>query len=319
MVDQTHVLHTFIAQVTSEMASEYDRIFSRTAEDPGTAGDEGEENWATLLREWLPPTYHVATKGRLIGADGKMSPQVDVVVLKPFYPLKLREKRIWLANGVAAAFECKTTLRAIHIKECQEKSIRFKSLFAPRTGSPERELRSSLIYGMLAHSHCWKDPLSDPAQNVASALSLALEASARPADVMDLLCIADVGCWVGFALPQYMAEWAGPDKKRIEEIFGGIWGPVSSMVQATILDDNQQKSFQPVGGMIAYLTQRLAKNDVALRDLADYYWQAQLWGSGSGEMRYWPRSVFSDEVQRRIERGDCVSNIIWSEWNSAII
>jgi hypothetical protein len=105
----SHALHTFMAQVTNEMASEYERIYARAAEDPGTAGDEGEENWAALLREWLPPNYHVKTKGRLLSHDGSMSPQIDVLVLKPSYPLKLLEKKIWLADGVAAAFECKTT------------------------------------------------------------------------------------------------------------------------------------------------------------------------------------------------------------------
>jgi hypothetical protein len=35
------------------MAEEYDRIQKRATEDPGTAGDQGEENWATLLRNWL--------------------------------------------------------------------------------------------------------------------------------------------------------------------------------------------------------------------------------------------------------------------------
>ena len=70
MAVKVHDLHTFLAQVTSEMASEYKRIFEKSVEDAGTAGDEGEENWAQLLRDWLPPTYHVATKGRLIASDG---------------------------------------------------------------------------------------------------------------------------------------------------------------------------------------------------------------------------------------------------------
>src|SRR3954470_9041890 len=94
--ETTHDLHQFMAQVSDEMASEYARIYARAAEDPGTAGDEGEENWATLFREWLPPQYHVQTKGRLISHDGRMSPQVDVLILKPSYPRKLLEKKVWL-------------------------------------------------------------------------------------------------------------------------------------------------------------------------------------------------------------------------------
>src|ERR1700722_12317245 len=172
MADKTtHALHTFMAQVTDEMASEYARIYARAAEDPGTAGDEGEENWAGLLREWLPPNYHVRTKGRLLSHDGTMSPQIDVLVLKPSYPLKLLQKKVWLAEGVAAAFECKTTLTAAHVADSVARCATFKGLYKPRTGSPRRELRSPLIYGILAHSHTWKGAASRPVENVNNALS----------------------------------------------------------------------------------------------------------------------------------------------------
>ena len=38
-----HELEDFMQQVTTEMESEYLRIRSRASEDPGTAGDQGEE------------------------------------------------------------------------------------------------------------------------------------------------------------------------------------------------------------------------------------------------------------------------------------
>ena len=44
--ETTHDLHDFMQQLSDEMAAEYDRIQKRAAEDPGTAGDQGEENWA---------------------------------------------------------------------------------------------------------------------------------------------------------------------------------------------------------------------------------------------------------------------------------
>ena len=125
-------------QVSSDMASEYERIRKRTREDPGTAGDQGEENWASLLKDWLPGTYEVVTKGRIIGEDGRTSPQVDVVVLKEIYPRKLLDKKVFLANGVAAAFECKTTLRPEHIEDAVETGVEIKRLFPVRTGTPYR-------------------------------------------------------------------------------------------------------------------------------------------------------------------------------------
>jgi len=76
------------------MAEEYDRIQKRATEDPETAGDQGEENWATLLRQWLPS-----------------------------YPQILLDKKLYLAGGVAVAFECKTTLKAAHVKATDETAV----------------------------------------------------------------------------------------------------------------------------------------------------------------------------------------------------
>jgi hypothetical protein len=89
MSDERHDLLDFLLQVSAEIQAEYERIRRRAAEDPGTAGDQGEENWASVLRGWLPPSYRIVTKGRLIGQNGSTSPQVDVIVLNPAYPSAL--------------------------------------------------------------------------------------------------------------------------------------------------------------------------------------------------------------------------------------
>ena len=89
--DRPHELVTFMLQDAAEMQSKYDRIRGRTQEDPGTAGDEGEETWAALLRDWLPESYRVVTKGRLLAANGSAGPQLDVLVLRPGYPARLGE------------------------------------------------------------------------------------------------------------------------------------------------------------------------------------------------------------------------------------
>ena len=112
---KSHDLFDFMEQISREMASEYSRIQKRATEDSGTAGDQGEENWAELLKDWLPSSYTVVTKGRIISHDGRTSPQIDILVLKSSYPKKLESKKIYLAAGVAAAFECKVTLKSQHI------------------------------------------------------------------------------------------------------------------------------------------------------------------------------------------------------------
>jgi len=317
MSEQPHDLHTFMAQVTEEMSSEYQRIVARAAEDPGAAGDEGEENWASLLREWLPATYHVETKGRLVGTDGTMSPQIDVLVLKPSYPPKLLEKKVWLAQGVAAAFECKTTLRAEHIRSSAERCRSFKRLFPKRTGSPRTELTSPLIYGILAHSHVWKGSSSQPVENINRALETGLSVVEHPSERIDLLCIADLATWSTMEIARYNLDWA--PQVDLRSLFGGDWGVTTSMICAAINGDQQKPEFRPIGALIAQLTQRMAWEDSMIRDLADYYRLANLWGSGAGPQQYWPASVYSNHVRAEIERGNLRNSGSWDDWNIGII
>lgn len=300
-------------QVTCEMASEYERIYENAASDPGTAGDEGEENWATLFREWLPPTYHVQTKGRLIGHDGRLSPQVDVLILRPSYPKKLLEKKIWLAGGVIAAFECKNTLTAAHVESAVSRCSEFKSLFHPRTGTPRAELRSPLIYGLLAHSHSWKGEKSDPLANVQRALEAASEKIDHPRNLLDLVCVADLAYWHITFITSYDASWS-PAKETLERVFGGGRGPMTTHTCASLRDERQKSEFRPIGSLISSLVQDIAWTDQAVRELADYYRLAHLGGNSSGTMRAWPCSVYSSEVMSQILAGRFTNGSAWDEW-----
>src|SRR5438094_9937474 len=98
-----HDIHNFVQRSQRELQDEYARIQKRAIEDPGTAGDQGEENWASLLRSWLPSYFRVETKGRILTSSGYASPQVDVLVLMPSYPAILLGEKLYLAGGVAAA------------------------------------------------------------------------------------------------------------------------------------------------------------------------------------------------------------------------
>ena len=151
MPETNHELADFMRDATLQMSSDYDRIQKRAVDDPGTAGDQGEENWATLLRCWLPPIYQVVTKGRILSDEGSAGPQVDVLVLSSAYPKALIDKKLYLAGGVLAAFECKVTLKAVHIRDLVEHSVLISRLTPRRKGSPLRELNSPIVYGLLAH------------------------------------------------------------------------------------------------------------------------------------------------------------------------
>jgi hypothetical protein len=137
---EAHDIHDFVIAAQKEIGQEYYRIQKRASEDPGTAGDQGEENWATLFRNWLPSYFHVVTKGRILTESGYASPQLDLIVLTPAYPGILLDKKLYLAGGVVAAFECKTTLKAEHVTDALETSVALRQNLPKREGSPYKEL-----------------------------------------------------------------------------------------------------------------------------------------------------------------------------------
>ena len=310
--DKTHDLYDFMRQLTNEMAEEYNRIQKRAADDPGTAGDQGEENWAELLRNWLPRTYKVVTKGRIIGVDGRTSPQVDVLVLKDVYPKKLHNKKLYLAAGVAAAFECKTTLTAAHIAEAMETSVKIKDLYPNREGTPYKELHAPIIYGLLAHSHSWKGENSTPEDNIQRTLIVSDFCHvSHPRQGLDLLCVSDLSTWTlikvvlfprdfNSNLPQdadmttYYTKWAAGNDIQVED-------------------------FTSIGVLISYLSRRFAWENPTLRDLADYYRDIKITGDGSGISRNWqPNVIYSPEVFSNFGiRGPLTGEAnTWNEWCS---
>jgi hypothetical protein len=317
--EKTHDLYDFMLQISSEMSAEYNRIQMRATEDPGTAGDQGEENWAELLRDWLPRTYEVVTKGRIISQEGVTSPQVDVLVLNGTYPRKLLNKKLYLAAGVAAAFECKITLKASHVDEAIENCTKIKSLCPKRTGTPYRELHAPLVYGLLAHSHTWKGETSTPEQNIEQKLheADALHVS-HPRLQLDLLCVADLASWTSSAVtffgPKNMIDW-----QTMEPIYGRNGSATSSYIGHTRKHEQQVDQFTPMGVLISYLTQKLAWENPSLRDLADYYRISNIAGSGRGKMRIWPSSIYSEEIRPRVEAGLLSSGKPWDEWHVAFM
>ena len=82
----THELIEFLKRANKNIEREYNRISWRVNEDPGTAGEQGEENWKKLLKLWLPSNFEVVTKGRILDVNGNASPQMDIIVLSPYYP-----------------------------------------------------------------------------------------------------------------------------------------------------------------------------------------------------------------------------------------
>lgn len=314
-MEKTHDLCDFMSQISQEMAAEYDRIQKRATEDPGTAGDQGEENWATLLRDWLPATYQIVTKGRIISQNGVTSPQIDILVLKASYPRKLMDKKLYLAAGVAAAFECKVTLIAAHIKEAIENCVKVKSLFPVREGSPYKELHSPIVYGLLAHSYSWKGPNSTPLENIEQKL---IEEDQKnidhPRKMLDLLCVADLAAWTS-SVGTFVGPAQVPDWSKMSLIYGPAGSATTAYVGHSKSSEHQVSHFTPVGVLISYLSQKLAWEHPEYRSLADYYRITNIAGSGKGHMRMWNSDIYTPAIRPRIEGGQLGNPAGWDEWS----
>ncbi|NUR95094.1 MAG: hypothetical protein HOV67_07510 [Kribbellaceae bacterium] len=268
----SHELAQFVRQATEEIAAEYQGIYARTREDPGTAGDQGEENWAELLRRWLPSTHHVVTKGRILGSDGHTSPQVDVLVLSPYYPRGLINKKLYLAAGVLAAFECKTTLRPSHIRRAVETAVSISQL-----GRVDGAL---IRYGLLAHSAHVPDKQTAAEQTVTRLLRKAdhdLVGDIR--DSMDYVCVADLGAWV---MMQTMVHADGLFPTH------AISAYLEPRVNHSYVDkDAEESTPEPIGRFLTCFLKHLAERDTGLQPFAAYFASAGLYGAGSLQPRRW--------------------------------
>ncbi|MFG6445307.1 DUF6602 domain-containing protein [Microbacterium sp. P07] len=309
--ERPHELAVFLSQDLDEISSEYTRIRARTKEDPGTAGDEGEENWAELLRRWLPATYTIVTKGRILGADGSASPQVDVIVLKPSYPPRLASKKVYLVSGVAAVFECKTTLTVAHVKAAFRTAKIVKNMGALDVGTFQKELKRGPIFGLVAHSHSWNSPRSDPLKNMDSTIQALHRDAEHPRDLLDVVCVSDLASWnlhrVAYVGPVVIA------KEHWEDLQLTYGLPAEGGVMTAFPRRDDTSPSNPVAVLVAMLLQAVAWEDPGMRPLADYFRLAGLWGSGGGATRNWPLGdVYSPQTIASIAGHAVPAG--WNEW-----
>jgi len=315
MSQYDHDLFAFMQATSDEISAEYSRIQRRVLEDPGTARDQGEENWSTVIKDWLPSYYSVVTKGRILDHAGNASKQIDVLVLKPSYPRKLLDKKLYLASGVAAAFECKLTLTSEHVKSAFETCSYLKRLYPKRLGTPYKELHTPITYGLLAHSHGWKKRNSNPIRNIENQIMNSFSRVEHPRELLDIISVSDLGTWSSFIMaflgPAYVSKW---------DIFSKIYGEFGCLTTSYIkyLDDKKDKEskFSALGSFVYSLIYKMAWNDPALRDFAEYCLRVGISGPGNGKQVRWPSTVYSDQVKLIVENGGLQGDRSqWSEWS----
>ncbi len=313
---QQNDLYDFMREVSENIASEYERIRKRSNEDASIAGAEGENTWAEIFEHWLPPTYHIETKGKIMAADGTSGPEFDVIVLSPTYPQKLRKKKQYLAGGVVAAFECKLTLKGEDIRATIERASMVRRSIPRRFGTPYKELHSPIIMGLLAHSHVWKSPESKPIDNIENWLYKANQDFIKhPREMLDFICVSDLATWSS-------ARSANLDAQDIRDTTHPSIAQsmpeqliITGYIRRSPEQENQVSGFTPVGALICKLLVKLAWEDPSIQRLADYFLGTLISGSGMGRIALWqPEGVFSESVRNsQISSKPVYEN--WSEWN----
>jgi len=310
-----HDLHNFIIRAQGELQDEYQRIQKRAAQDPGTAGDQGEENWATLLKQWLPHYFHVVTKGRILTDTGYTSPQVDVLVLSPAYPQVLLDKKLYLSGGVAAAFECKNTLTSAHVKEAVKTSAKIKAALSKREGTPYKELHAGIIYGLLAHSHSWKDESSQPTTNIENALWEADAAEVHhPRECIDFITVSDLATWTTMKMT-YLNPGVYSVNPELQKIYGSSGSAATGYICSAINSELQKEKFSPIGAFLSRLFSELAWTMSDMRQLEEYFRKVNLLGSGQGRTRRWDIDIYSEKIRNRIMRGELSNGVAYDEWH----
>jgi hypothetical protein len=255
---QHEISKRFMA-VFHEIVSDYGIVKGRTNEEPGTTGDHVEGKWAEVLSDWLPATYHVVTKGRILDLDGVSSRQLDVIVLHPAYPRRLRNFKYYIPEGVAAAFECKTTLRRRDVGSFIETCASVKRMRESLSRSPYDDLHRPIIVGLLAHS---VDLGPRTRGGVIERLWRVLEEEIskrldQPWLLPDVLCIADTvtltlstTVLVGDALKEaYPDTPASLSSGAIQTAY---------LQQLSVSEDKLGQGAVNLGALIADVTERLA-------------------------------------------------------------
>ncbi|SHJ45314.1 DUF6602 domain-containing protein [Pseudobutyrivibrio xylanivorans] len=296
--NSNHDLYKFFKRANDDIAKEYSRICERVSEDPGTAGDQGEENWKELLSNWLPQYFPIVTKGRIIGENGLTSPQVDLLVLSPDYPRQLLNCKEYLSGGVLAAFECKTTLRTAHLEKFMINSAKIKQIGGQRGTTLHGELNSNIYYGLLAHSHSWNKKNSRPVQTINNGIYRYDKMHiSHPYEMPDIICIADLTTWSS-------AKFLSPKNGTMI----GIDDCIKTVYFQAVSTNGM---YTPVGELVFNMLDYLAWDYVSIRKLVSYMRKMNIAGSGQGDSRTWNIDCLSKKVQK----GPYTNGGFWNEWN----
>jgi hypothetical protein len=204
-------------------------------------------------------------------------------VFHPSYPASLRNREEVLASGVAAAFNARLTVDSEGIADAASRAARLSRGQKLRGGSPRTEMLGLFPVGLVAHSHAWVAPKSQPDDNVSTALQTAASKAMHPRELLDYTCVSDLGLWYTLRMPYE------PDI-----------GPAGHVVtvRALTAEVHLEVGFSRLAALLSRLYRRLSYRDASLVPLAEGFHLTDSEGGGSGPSRSWPLDqVFSEHVR----------------------
>jgi len=117
-------------------------------------------------------------------------------------------------------------------------------------GSPYRELNSSILHRLLAHSHSWKSEKSIPIDNIESTLLSEDQASIKhPRQCLDYLCVADLATW-SISKMTYLSPKQPFYNDEVAKIYGVNGSATTSYVCHAIGSERQEDYFLPIGNLL---------------------------------------------------------------------
>jgi hypothetical protein len=206
-------------------------------------------------------------------------------------------------------------LTATHVRKAVETSAELKRNLPNRTGSPYKELNSTVIYGLLNHSHTWKGGKSNPLNNVERALVHADKTFVQhPVECIDFITTSDLATWHSVKMT-YLSPRLPDYDKKLADIYGPNGSASTSYVCHSIADKNQIDYFRPLGVLLSGLFGKLAWIFPDMRQLDYYFRKVNIAGSGSGSMRLWDINIYSEKIRDRVYNGHLSNGIFFDEWS----
>lgn len=325
-----HDLVSFFNFYSFKIQKDYEILSRRVREDPGTAGDQGEENWREFLECWLPDNYSIVTKGRVLNLNGEATQQWDIIILKPGYPKALLGYKHYISSGVFAVFECKITLRKEHIEQHIKRTHEFKNILKAEDirrikSSLDTSLQrahgfsithSSIHTGLLAHTTRWKKKGRKTEEIIDEEIANKdMEIVTHPRYMTDFICVPNIAAWVArrmlFSpsiklLPNFegihVVNKDNPDLSTCE-VTSWHRAPRSGyhvLSNRTYREGSiVQMSINPLSYLISALMEKLGHADQRLKEIADYISHVTHSGSRSVK-RYWPEDIYSENEYQAV-------------------